>query len=190
MYYRELLEEAIRDVDPELSKAFNEALKEVFTQRYLNEISDKLKDYIIIKEIDEGPEVIAYNVGSKIFINKNTFYNVSLKGQAKYLLHEFIHILQRKRGVILSRFKDIRKLTNNLHKILKEHLRHPMSVFLTGKNQDLGHGGKWEILSYFMNDSIDWRAISEEGKRLVVSEIKNSGIFNTDSKFWKERLPY
>lgn len=189
MNYKKFLEEAAKEAPTELNKVFIEALAQVFSQRYLREISQKIGDFIDIKEVYEKKGIVAYNVGTRIFINKNEFYNFSVKAQARYLLHEFIHVLQRKGG-LLGRFKDIRILTNSLEKILKEHLTQPLSVFLTGKNQNLGSGGKWEIISYFMNNSIDWRAIDDEGKAKIVSEIKSSGIFNTSSPFWKRRLPY
>lgn len=189
MNYKEFLEEAVKEAPQELNKVFNDALSQVFSQRYLGEIAKKIGDYIDIKEVEEKEGVVAYNVGKKIYINKSEFYKNSPKAQARYLLHEFIHILQR-RGGLLSRFKEVRVLTNTLNKILKEHLTQPLSVFLTGKNQQLGAGGKWEILSYFMNNSIDWRAIDDEGKAKIVAEIKSSGIFNTSSPFWKRRLPY
>lgn len=190
MNYKEYLEEAVRDVDPQLRKIFNDALKEVFSSKYLSEIANKLGDHLKIVQVDEKPGVVAYNIGTKIYVNKNEFWNYPPKQQTRYLLHEFIHILQRKRGVILTKFSDIRKLSVNIYKIFKQHSKQPLSVFLTGKNQDLGAGGKWEAMSYFMNNSIDWRAVDEEGKSKIVSEIKNSGIFNTNSTFWKRRLPY
>lgn len=190
MNYKEYLTEAIMDVDPKLRKIFNDGLKEVFSQRYLSEIASKIGDYLTIKQVDEKPGVIAYNIGNKIFVNKNTFWNYDQKQQARYLLHEFIHVLQRKKGIVLAKFADIRTLSKEIYKIYKEHSTQPLSVFLTGKNQDLGAGGKWEVLSYFMNDSIDWRAVNDTGKAKIVSAIKSSGIFNTDSPFWKKRLPY
>ena len=190
MNYKEYLTEAINDIDPKLRKIFNDGLKEVFSQRYLSEIASKLGDHLIIKQVDEKDGIVAYNIGTKIYVNKNEFWNYNDKQQARYLLHEFIHILQRKRGVVLAKFSDIRKLSIEIYKIHKQHSKQPLSVFLTGKNQDLGAGGKWEAMSYFMNNSIDWRAVSDEGKSKIVSAIKSSGIFNTNSAFWKKRLPY
>ena len=189
MNYKKFLDEAVKEAPKELNKVFNEAISQVFSQRYLREISKKIGDYIDIRETEAKQGVVAYNVGKKIFINKNEFYGYSAAAQSRYLLHEFIHVLQRKGG-LLSKFKDIRILTNDLNKILKKHLTQPISVFLTGKNQELGSGGKNEIISYFMNNSIDWRAIDDEGKTAVVSAIKESDIFNTSSPFWKRRLPY
>jgi hypothetical protein len=188
--YREYLEEAVKDVDPALRKIFNSALLQVFSQRYLGEIAKKVGDNLLIKQVDEKPGIVAFNVGSKIYINKNEFWDYDQKQQARYLLHEFIHVLQRKGGAFLSKFPEIRTLSKKIHKIYKQHSSQPLSVFLTGKNTDLGAGGKWEVMSYFMNDSIDWRAIDNEGKAAIISEIKNSGIFNTNSPFWKKRLPY
>lgn len=189
MYYKEYLEEAIK-INLELQKLFNKGLNEVFSIAYLNKISGKIKEFIDIKEVSLDQKVVAYNVGSKIYINKNTFYDNTLNDQVKYLLHEFIHVLQRKRGLFFSKFKEIRVLTKSLEKILKDHSLQPISVFLTGKNQNLGSGGKWEILSYFMNNTIEWNAVDDEGKVLIVREIKSSGIFNINSSFWKKRLPY
>lgn len=190
MYYKEFLKEEVVDINPQLKKIFNNALIEIFSPRYIREIANKIGDSIFIKQVDEKPGVVAYNVGSKIYINKNEFWDYNEKQQARFLLHEFIHVLQRKRGLVLTKFAEIRSLSKRIHKIFKQHSNQPLAVFLTGKNQDLGSGGKWEVMSYFMNDSIDWRAIDEEGKAKIVSEIKNSGIFNTNSPFWKKRLPY
>lgn len=190
MNYKEYLEEAVKDVEPKLRRVFNDALKEVFTPSFLAEISKKVGDHLIIKQVEEKPNIIAYNVGSTIYINKTVFWNLTPKQQARYLLHEFIHILQRKRGVsLLAKFADVRTLSKRIYSIYKEHSTQPLSVFLTGKNQDLGAGGKWEVLSYFMNNTIDWRAIDDEGKIKIISEIKGSGIFNTNSPFWRRRLP-
>lgn len=188
MKYREYIEEDIKDASEELNDAFNSALKEVFTKQYLYRIKNFLRDYIFLRETEMEQNVVAYNVGSKIYINKNEFYNYPPKEQSKYILHEFIHVLQRKGGFLFYRFKDIRVLTLKIHEILKEHLTQPLSVFLTGKNQDLGSSGKWEVLSYFMNDSINWQAISSTGKNQILIELKSSGIFNTESQFWKKRL--
>ena len=189
MNYKEYLTEEVKQIEPELEKAFNEALQEVFTRSYLLRIQKKLKDFLEIQEVDESDNVVAYNIGSKIYINKNTFYELSRKAQARYLLHEFIHVLQRKRGLLFSKFKDIRDLTINIYNILRKHSDQPISVFLTGRNVNLGKGGKWEVLSYFMNNSINWNAVSKEGAELIKREIRNSGVFNTDSDFWKRRLP-
>jgi hypothetical protein len=189
--YKEYIEESIKEINPELRKIFNKALSEVFSQRYLMLISEKLKDHLIIKEVEyDNDNVVAYNVGTKIYINKNQFWRYDEKKQVRYLLHEFIHILQRKRGFVFSKFPEIRVLSKKLYTLVEKHSSQPVSVFLTGKNQDLGPGKKWEVPSYFMNNSIDWRAIDEQGKALIISEIKNSGIFNTSSPFWKRRLPY
>lgn len=188
MNYKEYLTEEIKQIDPDLQKSFNLALRQVFTKQFLAKMSGKIKDFLIIKEVEEDNNMIAYNVGNKIFINKSKFYEKDLKGQTETLLHEFIHILQRKKGFLFSKFKEIRDLTNKIYKLIQEHSEYPMSVFLTGKYQNLGQGGKWEVLSYFMNNNINWNAIDKEGKRLIILEIKTSGIFNVESQFWKEIL--
>jgi len=189
MNYRNYLEEAVKDVDPKLRQIFNKTLMQIFSLQYLKKISKNIKDYFLIKEVDDDTEIMAYNVGNKIFINRKVFYSQSMEAQARILLHEFIHLLQRK-GSFFARFPELRKLTKELQDAISKHSNQPLSVFLTGKNQNLGPGKQWEILAYFMNNTIEWKALTEEGVKEVVSIIKSYEIFNTETNFWKKRLPY
>jgi len=188
MNIRNYITEVQLSGNPELDKLFNLALKQVFSSQFLQRIEDKIKKVIKVHEVDEKQDVIAYNKGTDIFINKNEFFNREKSQQVKYLLHEFIHVLEKKRGILFRQFKDIKKLTNTLNRILQKELTQPLSVFLTGKNQKLGAGGKWEILSYFMNDSINWNAVSPKGRKEIIEALQQSGIFNLSHPFWKKRL--
>jgi len=189
MNYRNYINEVTIDTNPELQNFFNMAIKQVFSAQYVQKIDRILKRSIRIKEKSERPGVVAFNDGgSTIFINPDEFYKREKKVQIKYILHEFIHILQRKKGFILRKFKEMKKVTNELNSVLNKYLKKPLSVFLTGKNQKLGAGAKWEILSYFMNDSINWGAISSEGKAAIIKVLQNSQIFNLNHPFWKKRL--
>lgn len=189
MKIREELNEVTLNTDnPEINEVFNAALAQVFNQSYIKKIDRILKRKIDIKEVQEKGNVVAYNQSGKIFVNANQFFELDKTAQMRYLLHEFIHILQRQRGLILTKFKELRKISLELFNIVKRYSKHPPSVFLTGKNQNLGAGGKWEILSYFMNNSIDWDKISPEGRAKIITALKKAGIFNLNSKFWKRRI--
>ncbi len=189
MNYRDYIKEVTIDTNPELQNFFNLAIKQVFSPQYLQKIDKILKRSILIKEKGERPGIVAFNDGgSTIFVNPDEFYRRDKKQQIKYILHELIHILQRKRGLIFRRFKEMKKVTNKLNVTLSKHLKKHLSVFLTGKKQELGAGAKWEILSYFMNDSINWEAITPEGKEAMIKILRDSKVFNVDHPFWKKRL--
>lgn len=191
MKIRKTLNEVVisSDNDPEINKLFNSALEQVFSNQFLRKIDRIIKNSIEIKTIEDEENTVAYNQGNKIFLNSKVFFNYDKSAQIRYILHEFVHILQRKQGIFFKKFKDIKKFSIELYKIIKEYSKHPPSVFLTGQNQDLGSGGKWEGLSYFMNNSIHWSKINEIGKHKIINLFKKSKIFNLRSKFWKRRLP-
>lgn len=188
MNYRKYINEVELDTNPNLRELFNIALRQVFSINFLSKIDKSIKRNVKIKIVDEKPGIIGYNQGDDIFVNKNEFFDRGEQEQIRYLLHEFMHIIQRKRGIFFRKFPEIKKLTNQLKSIISKYSRYPLSVFLTGKNQDLGPGQKWEILSYFMNNSINWNAIKPEGKQEIISALRQSGIFSLDHPFWKKRL--
>lgn len=188
MNYREYIAEVTLNTNPELQQLFSKALKQVFSSQFENKIDKAVKRMVDVREKEEREGIVAYSEGSHIYVNPKEFYQRNQQQQIRYLLHEFMHILQKYRGVFFRKFKEIKKLTNKLNKILKKNLKRPVSVFLTGRNQDLGPGGKWEILSYFMNDSIDWSAITPEGKKEFIDALRESSIFNLEHPFWQKRI--
>lgn len=188
MNYKEYITEVTLGTSPELQQLFSKALKQVFKPSFEDKIDRTIKRLIDVREKKEKEGVVAYSQGNHIYVNPDEFYKRTSEQQIRYLLHEFMHVLQRYRGVFLKKFRPIVKISNKLNKILKKHLKKPLSVFLTGKNQELGPGGKWEILSYFMNDSIDWNAVDQEGRKKIIEALRESGIFNIDHPFWKKRL--
>jgi NACalpha-BTF3-like transcription factor len=189
MNLKEYINEVTLETNPELNQLFEKALRQVFSPSFVKKIDKELGRTIKVKEVDEKEGVIAYNKGQNIFVNKNEFYKRERTEQIKYLLHEFMHVIQRKRGIFFRKFKEMKKLTNELNKILKKGLKQPLSVFLTGKKQNLGPGGKWEIISYFMNNSIKWDALEKEYQKEFVQALSKSGMFNLGHPFWKKRLP-
>ena len=170
---------------PEIEDLFNAALGQIFSKKYLQKIENIIRKRIKIKEVKMKPGAVAFNTGNTIFISKDEFPKIKKDKQINYLLHEFIHILQRKKAFfIFSRFKDLNNLTKKLVPIVDKHATN-LSVFLTGKNVNLGPGKSHEILAYLLTNSIKWNAISSEGKMAFIQELKRSGLFNLDSKIWR-----
>lgn len=175
--------------DPTIEKFFNAALLEVFTPEFIERIENKIKGRIKIKEYATDRDEGAYTRGNTIFVNKTFFDKLSYKKKLKYLLHEFIHILQKSKNFfIIKAFGELDKLTRKLNAIAKKHLVKPYNIFLTSKNVDIGRGGKHEILAYLMNNSIDWSALSPIGRAAFEEAITGSNIFNLKSNGWKNRI--
>ena len=170
---------------PEVENLFNAALEQIFSKRYLQKIENVLHKRIKIKEVKMKPGAVAFNTGNTIFISRDEFPKIKKERQINYLLHEFIHILQRKKAFFLfSRFRDLNNLTKRLVPIVNKHATN-LSVFLTGKNINLGAGKSHEILAYLLTNSIKWNAISQEGRVAFIQELKRSELFNLNSKIWR-----
>jgi len=186
----DFLDEVTLGKDESLNRIFNLALQQVFSPQFVSKIDNEIKKRIKLKEINnKNQDILSYNKGNNIYINSIPFNKRGVREKMQLLLHEFIHLLQRKKkSFLFKNFKEIDSLTNNLVKVTEANLNKPLSVFLTGKNMNLGPGGKHEILGYLMNRSIDWSAISPEGKKLFINILKNSRIFNLSHPFWKKRL--
>jgi len=188
------LEDFITEVtlgnDKNFDNIFNLALEQVFSQSFLKKINNSIKRKIRFKEFNNrNQNIIAFNRGNAIYINKIPFEKLAVKSKIQYILHEFIHILQRKKKIFFFKdFKEINDLTDNLVPIMEKHLVKPLQMFLTKRNLNIGPGGKHEILGYLMNNSIDWTALSKEGKKLFIDELKKSQIFNLSHPFWRNRL--
>jgi len=185
-----LLNEVMIGTDKTLESLFNMALSQVFKGAYLVKINKFIYKMIHLKEVSKSREdLIAYTIGNTIYVNTDKFYSLPIKNRIRYLLHEFVHILQTKKFLFFfKRFPELDKLTNNLNKIVSKNLLTNLSVFLTGRNVNLGSGGKHEILSYLMNGSINWKGISASGKEAFMRELRQAGIFNLQHQFWKKRL--
>lgn len=186
----DFLDEITLGKDESLSRIFNLALEQVFSPQFVKKINNEIRRRVKLKEItNKNQNILSYNKGNNIYINSIPFNKRGVKEKMQLLLHEFMHLLQRKKkAFFFKNFKEINDLTNNLLKITEKHLNQPLSVFLTGRNVNLGPGGKHEILGYLMNNKIGWNAISPEGKKLFIDELRNSRLFNLSHPFWKKRL--
>ena len=186
----DFLDEVTIGKDESLNRIFNLALEQVFTPQFLKKINNEIRRRIKLKEItNKNQGILSYNKGNNIYINSIPFNKRGVKEKMQLLLHEFVHLLQRKKKAFLFKnFKEIDTLTNNLVKVVEPNLNKPLSVFLTGRNMNLGPGGKHEILAYLINNKLLWSAISPEGKKLFIDELRGSRLFNLSHPFWRKRL--
>jgi predicted metal-dependent peptidase len=156
----------------------------------MTKINSFVKNRIEIKSAPQKENIVAWNNGSTIYVNSNVFYKKSKTEQMKYLLHEFIHLLQNKRNFMVSKtFPEIHKLGEDLYEIVSKNLVGSMAEFLTGRNQNLPTKDEYEILAYLMNGKVDFDALNNKGKKEFVNELYNCGLFNIKSPFWQKRLP-
>lgn len=176
--------------DKQLNILFDNYLSQVFSSSFKKKIDETLKDRISFKEVvDKTKNVVAYTIGNTIFVNSPVFYSKNRNKGILFLLHEFIHILQNSKSFfIVNKFNDIKTVEEQLYSLIQKNLIKPYSTFLTGKNQSLHSSGKDEILTYQMNDSIDWSAVKEGTKEQYIKILKQSGLFNLNSKFWQKRF--
>jgi len=173
----------------ELHRDFGKALKQVFSEEYLNKIQSVIKRNIVIKEKDfKNPSKAAYVEGRTIFVNKPVFDRLSSKERVKYLMHEFIHIMQNTKNFFVVRaFEEVYDLGDELYKIVKRNLKGSIGEFLTGAKNKIS-SPKYEIISYLMNGDIDWTQLTMDGKREFIIALNNSKMFRLNTVFWKERL--
>jgi len=186
---KEFLLEVYLGTDDKTNKIFNYALSQVFAPSYVSKINNIMGKEITIKEVSSDKNFVSYQEGNSIVVNKPVFYSKSKEDQMRNLLHEFIHILQTSKSMLIfSKFKEINVLSKELYDIVKSNLVKPLSVFLTSKNIKLLSDSKEEILGYMMSGNVDWSAVKPQAKREFIGKLSSSGIFNLNTSFWKKRL--
>ena len=181
--------------DDELGTIFSETLQQIFNANYLNRIKNIIKKKVsIIPVKGKGRNFYAfYTGGNKISVNSDLFFSEKLTDEQRVsiLSHEFIHLLQKnKRFFLIKSFKKIHDLGKRLRVIVKQYAPNP-TLFLTGKKHiSIGPGNLlYEIIPYLIMGTVKWKNINEQGQKLTLKELRESRIFNLESKFWKERLP-
>ena len=193
MRLTDLLMEARTEEGRELEQAIANALKKVFKGQYIAKIQKKIGDDIVIKKKDFGNKnAVAYTKGRTIYVNETVFDKMEMKDKVRYLLHEFIHIMQNTRNFMVVRsFKEVYDLADKLWPVVKKNLTKPLAVFLTGRNQSLGTNErylKYELISYLMNGQIRWSALTDKGRQQFIEILREENIFNLNSDFWIKRL--
>lgn len=174
----------------DVQESFLNALVQVFSLKYIKRLDEKIvkKDIRFVEKDFKDPSKAAYTVGRTIYVNEPVFDKLTTKERTKYLLHEFVHVMQNtKNFFVFKTFKEVYEVGASLNKIVKKHLIGSLGEFLTGSKQKVS-SPKYEVISYLMNGDIDWTQITPEGRSEFVKTLGNSGIFNLSTKFWEERL--
>jgi len=184
--YKELKETAIGE-KVGLNNIFDIALQEVFSDNYLNKIRSKTKkDMVSTKEMGrEGETQSSFFGGVKIRINPKSLEKKNMHQKIGLLMHEFIHYLQEAKSFFIARkFKQVTTLTEALYGIVKRNLTKGYSIkdILPKRASTIS---EFEILAYFISDELNWKVLTDKGRRDFLSTIRSSGIFNLSSKYMK-----
>ena len=180
LVYEELF---IDSGDVSTDKRYVKLLGLVFNEMYLKKINRVFKNGIKIKKINRDNNIMAITVGTQISVNSKNYDELSAVRANVYLIHETFHVLQN-----MPQFKELATINDKLCKKANQMIpREKMSAFLTGKTQDIHSDYTKEFLSYFSNNVFKWE-ICPALKKEFSEIIKNAGIFNTDSSWWKKRI--
>lgn len=176
--------------DTKLNVLFDSYLKQIFSPAFYRIIDSYFKTRIKFKEtVDKNRNVVAWTIGNVIYINTPVFYAKNSNKAILFVLHEFIHILQNSKSFLLvDRFGNIKELEHKLYNLIKPNLTKSFSKFLTNTEQSLHSSTKDEVLSYQMNNSVDWTAVKSGTREAYKKLLIESGLFNLNSPFWKKRL--
>lgn len=182
MYFDDILSERVllNSKSAVINKLFDQTLHSILTPEFYYRVDKAIKGRIGVLEDDLNNNIVAYTKNGILFVNAPVFYTKPRKDALVYILHELIHLLARK-----PQFFVIRNTEKKLWKLVKGNLTKPYSEFLTGKNQPLHSVKSEEILSYLMNQSLDFSAVKPGIKDEYIRIIRESGMFNLDSSYFK-----
>jgi hypothetical protein len=146
------------------------------------------------KEVEKDNSVNAYTergflfTNNTIYINSSVFENKSQEKKISTLLHEFMHVLQNSKFLFTKNFAKLNEINQELYSVIQKEVSSPLSQFLTSSKVSLLSSTFEEVLPYIMSGTIDWSLISKRGKIAFINVLKNSNVFNMNTKFWKEIL--
>lgn len=167
-----------------LNKLFRSRLPSVYSPAYLQKIDDVFDKNIQIKEFEKTSNIMAYTKGTEIYIS-DKIYDIPTDQAVIYLLHELVHALSN-----TSKFNDLVQLNIKLSKLIEKNIsKNNINKFLTGKDQDIHSNYKDEIVSYLMNNSLQWNMVDKKFVKEFIDIVFSSGIFNAKSSFWLKRFP-
>lgn len=172
--------------DPDLLNFFNSFATQVFTQGFSNKIHKAIPNLKIKETVSSNKNLAAYtNSYETIFVNRPVFYRLNRTQQISILMHEFIHVLQFKKN------REIRRLSLEVWNFFNRNKlpNATVSEAVLGKKFIKSKFiNKNEILPYLMNERVRWEYMSEGSKEGLRDLLSSSKVFQTDSRFWKERL--
>lgn len=180
-YFDDILNEEIllNSKSEALNKLFHRTLKNIFTPQFYNRVDKALGERINVLDDDLNNNIVAYSKDGMLFVNARVFYSKPRKDALVYILHELIHLLSQK-----IQFYQIRQLEKKLWKLVKNKLVKSYSEFLTGKKQPLHSIKSEEILTYLMNQSLNFSAVKPDVKEKYIDLVKKSNIFNLESDYF------
>lgn len=185
MKYTSILNEEL-EIDSEiesLNKNFRKYIEQVFSPTFLNKIDRVFKSPLIIRQFKEKSNVMAVTVGNQISVNTKMFKELSTDRGMVYIIHELFHVLQN-----MSQFNEVRTVNRILMKKTMNKIdKTNINSFLTGKEQNIHSDYKDEFLSYCSNFAFNW-SLAPELKQEYYDTLKNSGLFNIESKWWSKRF--
>lgn len=189
MEYKQQLMEMKLGKDIKIEEYFNKALGEVFSPTYLTKVNDKIKNKIKVKERVSGNQsIVAWVVGTTIYVNRPVFERKSLVKKIRYLLHEFFHVLNNSKSFfIISKFPEINTVSKQLWEIVIKDAEN-VGLFLIGIKADKKKFNNQEALSYLMNNDINWNQLPASSKAKFIKTLENSNLFNLKSSTWKSIL--
>lgn len=174
------------EIESEISKInnnFRKYIEQVFSKVFLKKIDRVFKEPLIIKDFEQDSNVMALTVNDKISVNSKMFNELNTEKSMMYIIHELFHVLQNS-----TQFNEVKTVNRILCKKTTQKIPiNKISRFLTGKTQDIHSDFKYEFLSYCSNFAFDW-SLCPELKTEYYNVLKNSGLFNLSSEFWKKRF--
>ena len=167
-----------------LNKLFRQTLNEIFSPIFLKKIDRVFDTSLNFSYFKKRTNVMCYTQGTKIYINRPMFESTPKEKAMNYIMHEMFHVL-----INTGKFQELKIVQNNLASIVSKAVKKEnISEFLTGKKQDIHSYWQGETLSYLCNNSIKWDAAILGTKKAYYITLKQSGLFNLGSNFWKKRF--
>lgn len=170
--------------DKALDKLFKKYLSEVYSPMFLKKINRVYDMTMHFKMFKERSNVMCYTKGNNVYVNKPLFTSTPISKSMNYIMHEIMHVFMNS-----GKFPELKSVGGNLLAIITQMVpRGKESDFLTGKHQNIHSDWRNETLTYLCNDSVDWDIAAMGAKMAYKSVLKDSGIFNMSSSFWKKRF--
>lgn len=181
---QEILNEfKMQNLDERDKEVFQKILPLVFSQSFVKKIFQRLSG-LTIKRMASKKDIAAYQQGKTIYINMPYFEGLNGEQKTRYLLHEFLHILQMDR-----KFKEVKEVSLKLYRLVRRDLdQKSLSKLLTGKDGQEKYINKWEVLTYLMNGKVNMNILPEKTKANFLDILEESEIFNLNTTFWKKIL--
>lgn len=174
----------VKSGDEAIDSLFRNKLSQVFSPSFLKKIDRVFNTTIKLKDFEKNNNVMCYTQGTKIYVNNAMFNSVPKEKAMNYIMHEMFHVLNN-----TGRFPELERVNEKLlNMVIRGVPRGKESDFLTGKHQNIHSDWRGECINYLCNNSINWDIAIGGMKIAYKTVLKESGLFNMDSPFWKERF--